>query len=179
MIEFDVMVRKLSKQGNLIAQSLTPQKAAAWHHSSCLMGEAGELLEGLGDHENIIEELGDLEFYMEGLRDAIGISFETVIESISEMRTVCRLGYIEGIVVESCKVFDATKKWIIYEQDLNRAKLTEAMARYEFYMACFRGSRDISRIEVLAANQTKLAKRYGANFEYTNAAAQKRADKQP
>lgn len=176
-MNFPDMVRKLSKQGNLIAQSLTPQKAAAWHHSSCLMGEAGELLEGLGDRENIIEELGDLEFYMEGLRDALQIWFVDVCGIIIIQATDCKLDYINGIVVESCKIFDVCKKWIIYEQDLNRDKLLDAMARYEFYMGCFRGSRDIRRDAVLAANQAKLAKRYGANYEYTNAAAKARADK--
>ena len=53
-------------------------------------GEAGELLDAVKKHtvyckaidvENVIEELGDLEFYMEGVRQALGLTREQTLEA--------------------------------------------------------------------------------------------------
>lgn len=90
MIPFSAMVRKLAKSGEAILTSLTPLKCHMWHMASCIPGEAGELFDAVKkyviygkplDRENIVEELGDLEFYMEGLRDSMGITREEVIEA--------------------------------------------------------------------------------------------------
>lgn len=51
-------------------------------------GEAGELLDAIKkvviynkpiDRENVVEELGDIEFYLEGLRQSLGITREETI----------------------------------------------------------------------------------------------------
>lgn len=78
------MVRVLAKPGEDIIKDLTPQHAHLWHMASCIQGEAGELFDaikkpviyakGQFDMKNIIEELGDIEFYMEGLRAGLGIT---------------------------------------------------------------------------------------------------------
>ena len=53
-----------------------------------IAGEAGELLDAVKreaiynkvlDRENVIEELGDLEFYMEGLRQRLNITREETL----------------------------------------------------------------------------------------------------
>jgi NTP pyrophosphatase (non-canonical NTP hydrolase) len=53
-------------------------------------GEAGELLDAVKkaaiyckpvDIDNVIEELGDLEFYMEGLRQRFGLTREECLEA--------------------------------------------------------------------------------------------------
>lgn len=65
-------------------------KAHVWHMASCIGGEGGELMEGLEgwlfyeeelDRENLIEELGDGEFYPQGIRGALNIKREDVLES--------------------------------------------------------------------------------------------------
>ena len=82
------MVKNLSKDGQDIIDSLTPQKAHAWHMSSALNGEAGETFDAVKkwviyekkiDFENIVEELGDMEFYLEGLRSRLGITREMTL----------------------------------------------------------------------------------------------------
>ena len=54
-----------------------------------ISGEAGELLDAIKkaaiyqkpvDRQNVIEELGDLEFYMEGLRQGLGITRKETIQ---------------------------------------------------------------------------------------------------
>ncbi len=109
------MVARLAKDGAQILTELTKEKCHLWHMATGVSGEAGELLDAVKKHvaynreidrENVIEELGDLEFYMEGIRQAVGVTRE----------------------------------------------------------------------EVLLANKTKLFKRY-AGFNFSNQAAQERADK--
>lgn len=63
------------------------------HAAVGVAGEAGELLDAVKkvwaygkplDLENAIEELGDLEFYMEALRQQIGVSREQVLQANQE-----------------------------------------------------------------------------------------------
>lgn len=63
------------------------------HAAIGVAGEAGELLDAVKkvwaygkplDLENAIEELGDLEFYMEALRQQIGVSREQVLQANQE-----------------------------------------------------------------------------------------------
>lgn len=59
------------------------------HMAVGVSGEAGELLNAIKkrviyrkplDRQNVIEELGDIEFYLEGLRQSLEISREETIE---------------------------------------------------------------------------------------------------
>lgn len=86
---YGVMVNALAKPGSVIAQEITADSAHLIHMAIGISGEAGELLDAvkkaviynkLLDIENVVEELGDLEFYMEGLRQAVGVSREQVLE---------------------------------------------------------------------------------------------------
>jgi len=87
-IEYKQFVHSLVKPGTAIVASLTPAKADMWHAVTGIVGEAGELLDSIKktvvynkevDRENIVEELGDIEFYMEQLRQRTGITREETI----------------------------------------------------------------------------------------------------
>ena len=82
-ISHDDMVKKLFKNGDAILSTITPDQLTRLHAVVGISGEAGELLDAVKketmynkkpDIENIIEELGDLEFYMEALRQAYDIT---------------------------------------------------------------------------------------------------------
>lgn len=84
------MVRALCKSGNQIAEEITGSDAHGLHMAVGISGEAGELLDAIKkaviyrkplDRENVVEELGDLEFYLEGLRQGLGITREETIEA--------------------------------------------------------------------------------------------------
>lgn len=79
----------LCKDGRDVIAELTPQQAHGWHMATGVSGEAGELLDAVKkwviyqkplDLQNVMEELGDLEFYMEGMRQCVGLTREEVIE---------------------------------------------------------------------------------------------------
>lgn len=82
------LVAVLAKPGADILKGLTPEDCHLWHMASCVPSEAGELFDAIKrpviyrkeiDRANVIEELGDLEFYMEGIRAALGITREETL----------------------------------------------------------------------------------------------------
>lgn len=82
------MVARLVKPGEKIIETLSPQTADLWHAATGVSGEAGELLDAVKkvvvynkslDRANIVEELGDLEFYMEQVRRNTGITREETL----------------------------------------------------------------------------------------------------
>lgn len=85
---YTTMVRALAKPGADILASLTPAKCHLGHMAMGIAGEAGEILDAIKRHtiynkdldrENVIEELGDLEFFQEGVRQILGITREEVL----------------------------------------------------------------------------------------------------
>lgn len=82
------MVATLCKSGATIANEITPEDCHMMHMAIGISGEAGELLDAVKnpviyrkplDRKNVIEELGDLEFYMEGLRQGLQITREETL----------------------------------------------------------------------------------------------------
>lgn len=88
--QYSKMVNDLSKPGFDIIRGLNVRTAHFWHMATGISGEAGELLDAVKkcavyekslDIEHVVEELGDLEFYMQGLRYAIGVTREQCLEA--------------------------------------------------------------------------------------------------
>ncbi len=84
------MVVALAKPGETIRAELTAHDAHLVHMTIGISGEAGELLDAIKkaavyrkplDRANVIEELGDIEFYMEGLRQGLGITREETLQA--------------------------------------------------------------------------------------------------
>lgn len=101
-IRFNEMVAALVKPGADIQATLTPEKVNLWHLATGVAGEAGELLDAIKkyviynkelDVTNVVEELGDLMFYMEGLMQALQISGQQCVEA-----NIAKLGvrYAQG-----------------------------------------------------------------------------------
>lgn len=90
MTEHSELVRVLAKPGADIKDTLTADDAHLLHMVLGIAGEAGELVDAVKkaaiyrkklDLQNVIEELGDLEFYMEGLRQGLALSREECLEA--------------------------------------------------------------------------------------------------
>jgi NTP pyrophosphatase (non-canonical NTP hydrolase) len=90
MIKHSEMVAALVKPGRVIASEMNGLDAHLMHMAIGISGESGELLDAIKkrviyqkplDRENVIEELGDLEFYLEGLRQGLMISREECLDA--------------------------------------------------------------------------------------------------
>lgn len=82
------MVNTLRKSPYDILATLSMQRVDMWHAATGVATEAGELLDVIKktaiynkpiDVGHVIEELGDLEFYMEQLRQNLNITREEVL----------------------------------------------------------------------------------------------------
>lgn len=89
-VNYSDMVNTLAKPGEDIVATMSAEKAHLLHMVVGVVGEAGELIDAIKKHviynkdldiENVVEELGDLEFYMEGLRSSLNISREHTLEA--------------------------------------------------------------------------------------------------
>ena len=83
-------VRKLCKAGSVIAEELTPDDCHRLHMAIGISREAGELLDAIKkatiyrkslDIANIVEECGDLLFYISGMLDSIGLDIESAMSA--------------------------------------------------------------------------------------------------
>lgn len=84
------LVAALQKSGEAILATLTPTQADVVHMALGTCSEAGELADAIKrwaiygkdlDRANVVEELGDLEFYLEGIRRKLGVTREETLEA--------------------------------------------------------------------------------------------------
>lgn len=119
------MVRCLVKSPSDILATLTPIKVNLIHAAMGIASEAGELLDAVKkhtiynkniDYENVVEELGDLEFYMEQIRQQTGIIREETLQAnmnklaqrykdfkYTDQQAHDRADKIKTMLCESCK----------------------------------------------------------------------------
>ena len=93
--EHKQLVKALVKPGYKILPELTLNDAHLLHMCMGVMGEIGELIDAVKksiiyqkplDLENVVEEFGDIEFYLEGLRQGLNIDREeTINKNISKL----------------------------------------------------------------------------------------------
>lgn len=79
------------------------------HCAVGISGEAGELLDAIKklwvygkplDTQNAIEELGDIEFYMEALRGLLGVSRDDVIAAnVDKLSKRYPIGYTDALAI--------------------------------------------------------------------------------
>lgn len=200
-ISHSEMVATLAKPGDTLVSELTGNKAHLWHMASALMGEACELIEAYDnafttesdvDQENLVEELGDAEFYIEGIRQGLGIErVEAVSADIDPIILQCHgFDSVAAIkfTIATSKVFDLIKKYVIYNKELVQGVPTnpkkqvsvidiqDALAKMEAVLFVYRLTTGFDYQQTLDANIEKLRERY-EGFVYTDQAAQDRADK--
>jgi NTP pyrophosphatase (non-canonical NTP hydrolase) len=180
------MVKALVKPGEDIAANITPHEADLWHAATGIVGEVGELVEAVTEHiihgqfpdrVNLIEEFGDIEFYMEQMRQRLGLTRSDAIESDSPNDGFYPMRDVTSLVVAASHVLDAVKKSVIYKKDEAELLVELTLDNIDRTTHQLRGFFHITREETLAANIAKLSVRY-AGLTYTDDAAKARADKE-
>lgn len=154
-----------------VAQRFTKRHTGPDGLMHAAVGIVGELieLEDADTRENLIEELGDIEFYLQAMRAQLPKGAEEEIP-ISYGSGVAEMLALSEILL------DQAKKWWVYGKEPDyqtMADLVEHMAaRLESYYVLV----DTTRRVVIEANVAKLMKRYPHG--YSDELAIARLDKQ-
>lgn len=178
-------VKALKKPGEAILETLTGQQADLLHMAIGLSGEAAELLEPfyavkasqtLIDRANVVEELGDLEFFLEGIHENTGIK-RLEWDEWSANDDEPRDDVLAALVIASGAILDTVKRNTIYGKALDEKKLAEQLSTFGEVLNDLYAILGVTRAEVINHNVEKLATRY-ATLTYSDKQAQDRADKQ-
>lgn len=107
--QFAAHVEVLLKPGADVLAELDEFKANLIHLALGVAGEAGELLDAVKKHTmygkeldvtNIVEELGDLEFYLQGIRTQLHLSREiTLVSNIVKLSHRYPNGYSNAAAI--------------------------------------------------------------------------------
>lgn len=170
-IRYDQFVRWLFKPGT--------DQVMALHCAIGLAGEVGELIE---DHKNAEEELGDIEFYLQALRNHYGISRAAILASVfSAFTPDCIV--TDRLTIACGEICDVIKREYIYNKPRDTFSLMSACARFESALFLYRETflhltktSEEHRQAIIQANAEKLSQRY-VSLRYSDEAAIARADK--
>lgn len=99
-----------TKDGQSIVYGINNLNAEFLHAAIGVCTEAGELLDAIKKHviynkpldrANVIEELGDIEFYLQMMRTALGIEHHEIIEAnVSKLSKRYPQGYTDSDAIE-------------------------------------------------------------------------------
>lgn len=179
------LVAALVKPGATIAAEMTPSEADLWHAATGVSGEAIEILDANMtalinsrpiDEVNLVEELGDMEFYLEQTRQNLGITRDETLALVGIRPTMGSFPESAALAVVGGDLLDAAKKVVIYKKAIDRASFVTILASIEMVMENIRAVFGFTREHTLSENIKKLSVRY-AGLTYSNDAAQERADK--
>lgn len=178
-MEYVELVEALKKNPQDILATLTPEKVDAWHMATGVAGEALELLENYPaddydfedlDNENLVEELGDLYFYLTGICLATGVKLES-----SKPNSVNLKEDMLQLALWSGKLLDAVKKWVVYNKEDMKPVIESYAGKLAGTIEATAKGLGFSMQFITRYNKAKLTERYGE--KYSDAAAQARADK--
>ena len=106
---YQQFVNSIVKPGDEIIRQLTPHQAHLLHMAVGVSGEAGELLDAIKKHcvyqkqinmDNVIEEAGDILFYLTGLLNDLNISLDDCIKAnISKLSKRYPNGYSNAAAI--------------------------------------------------------------------------------
>ena len=180
MNAYSQMITDLAKPGEDIIATLTPIKTHTLHMAVGLAGEAGELLEhfcadGLIEGSDVLEELGDAEFYFEGLCQSMHVEVQLTGSTSDDPFSVPRY------VVAATDMLDVVKKMVVYNKDIDLMTFVNALSKVRTCLDCAYDYYGFTQAEALDHNMNKLLKGDTARYKegtYSDEAAQSRRDKQ-
>lgn len=145
------------------------------------VGLVGEVVEFMfaDSPENAIEELGDCEFYVSHLRQALEKApFKAFAVSANLSRDESNKivqNPTDSLLKHSGELLDFAKKVFIYNKPGDKLDWANQIVRVEYALHVLCHNSGTSRLKTQIANQTKLEIRYPTG--YSDQAAQARADK--
>lgn len=188
-VDYSSMVTALAKDGSAIMQDLNNNSAHLMHMAIGVSGEVAEIfipildIKGISDvKENMTEEFGDAEFYLEGYRQGADIDPEDVMKLTPTIEPTGNAFMDCGLFsVEAGHLLDSTKRYAIYGKELNVGRVMQELRNIEYIMESIRIRFNITRQQTLDHNHNKLLAGKKARYKegaYTNEQANNRQDKE-
>lgn len=159
-----------------LAKVMPGHGADLLHAAVGISGEVAELFQSTSA-QNMAEECGDIEFYIElGWQALERAGFKASRERERGAEGLSCLGYnLQDLVISSGQFLDLAKKAWVYNKPIDHIAITDNLYSIELDLDDFYRSHGLDGEMVRHNNMAKLALRYGA--KYSDAAAQARADK--
>lgn len=173
---FAQMVEDLVKDGEEIRLSLTAKKCDLLHMAVGVAGEASELTEAvyIADIKNVIEECGDIEFYMQRLNVLTGGLL------LREEKADARVDALTCVNIEAGQVLDVVKKHVIYNKESAFDLIAPALQKLANALDQFYGCTYATKQQAMEHCLNKLLKGENARYAagtYSDEAAATRSDK--
>jgi len=183
LLQFVQMVKDLAKPGELI---LTQMKATSMHLIHMILGAIGEVAELkeaclLNDRTNVVEELGDYEFYLQGIYQGLEAGPRTIpTDGIVKMKSSSSL--CDDLLISTGNLLDKIKRLTMYGKSVDTEEILSLadICRHQLDQFYTSNTMDITREEVLEGNMNKLLKGDKARYKsgsYSDDQANARADK--
>jgi len=197
-IDYSDMVRGLAKDGHEILRGLDGLTMHLLHMAVGMAGEAGELMkahleaccpdkpEYELDAENVLEELGDFAFYLEGWFQGWEREHGSRIETVYTAQAPAVIdpdttGLVcMRLVVAASHILDLAKRYAVHgkpldDKDLHKALIVRTQTVADVFNTTFRYFR-YTYTQVKDANKRKLGSRH-LNWRYSDEQAHARRDK--
>lgn len=178
-MQYDEMVSALKKPGQELLDSWTPEKASALHMLVGIYDENLEVTEALynmaqnPDSEeakiHVIEELGDLVFYLVGLAQDLGLAGQVLAYPLPELK-----GQASAHIMELTTML---KRHLMYQKHLEKPEVVVHMRQTLSAINQFAVGAGSSLEGALEANKQKLLGGRYKEGKYSDEQANSRQDK--
>lgn len=157
-IDHKDMVAKLAKSGADIVADLNPESAHILHMAVGVSGEVAKLMAAIvnNDRANCLEELGDIEFYFEGLCQ--GTSIILIRKEINPAAVTSEP--FTDVIIQAGNMLDVAKKIAVYNDPSKMADLTVEMLRFRNAIDKFYAQTEFKHEDALAVSIKKQGNRY-------------------
>lgn len=183
LIDHKNMVTNLAKPGAAILATITAHQLAVMHMAVGIMGEVTELLETFTDSkDNAPEELGDIEFYFEGLAQCINMDIKHDFNNGMHPLPHKLDDLMNEMLICAGGILDKAKRYCFYNKPLEIIELTGFMCEFRTLLTIIY-PHPACKVDVIGAkahNIGKLLKGENARYKsgsYSDAQANARADK--
>lgn len=172
-VPFEQMVKNLFK-------TMGDTPSSLMHAAIGISGEVSSELMRADSIENIVEECGDVEFYVQAYYQELVAGYgpqpHYVMGSFTAQGIIGFGNVVQELNVVAGILLDNTKKSWVYGKELDASNCAYLLGMLHGYLEQVYRLIGVRREDVLASNQAKLGKRYPDGV-YSNKAAQERLDK--
>lgn len=178
-MQYEEMVTTLKKPGQDLLNSWTPEKASAIHMLIGIYDENLEVTEALYTlsqipdsqeaQRHVIEELGDLTFYLVGLAQDLGLAEQVLEYPLPELK-----GQASAHIMELTTML---KRHLMYQKHLEKPEVVVHMRQILSAISQFAGGAGSTLEGVLEANKQKLLGGRYKEGKYSDEQANSRQDK--